>query len=543
MRCAGSSGVAKKIRRGKLVMRTIVFGVDGLTFRVLHPLIERGDLPNFQRLEQEGCEAVLESKYPPLTPPAWVSLSTGLKPARHGIYDFWAYDEQQERGLSRQARVQTRRRAGKAIWNLLSEYGKQVLVINVPMTYPPETVNGIMISGYMTPSSDTDFTYPSSFKEELYRVVPDYEIDLDYRNIWGRPSALELLIDATLRMTEKRIDLTMHVLKEKPWDFCYVVLVGPDRLQHPLWQRISALDTRATEYFRLLDHGLGLILDQLGPDDNLFVVSDHGFQGVSLLFDINEYLYSKGLLTPNASYRPATANRFFSLKQKMGRLGLLSVARKSRRILSRNGVLKARPHEPPVLSALSVIDWERTLACVPSHSGFGGSYADIFLSDDLDPEALAELTEDLKRQVDPKRGKPLVSAVYTNEVFGAGPYAPLEPHLLVLPSEGITFRVSLGNKHLWDEPSVVRGTHQKDGVLYAYGGGIKRGFKAPSAEIYDLVPTVLHGMGLPLPYTFDGRVLEELFVEGTRIEQISVTADNNVKGQLTRRKLGKLLDV
>src|ERR1700681_4124881 len=122
-------------------MRTIIFGIDGLAFRIIHPLMERGDLPNFQRLKQEGCEAVLESKYPPLTPPAWTSLSTGLKPARHGVYDFWTYDEQQEVDKPRKAHVQSRRKAGKAIWNILSEYGKQVLVLNVPATYPPDTVN------------------------------------------------------------------------------------------------------------------------------------------------------------------------------------------------------------------------------------------------------------------------------------------------------------------------------------------------------------------------------------------------------------------
>src|SRR5213080_5208270 len=162
-------------------MRTVIFGADGLTFRVLHPLMERGELPNFRRLQQEGCEVILESKYPPLTPPAWTSLSTGLKPARHGVYDYWIYaDEQneQKRGVTHSVHVQTQRRAEKAIWNILSEYGKQVLVINVPATYPPETVNGIMVSGYLTPSADVDFTYPTTFKEELFRVVPDYIIDL-----------------------------------------------------------------------------------------------------------------------------------------------------------------------------------------------------------------------------------------------------------------------------------------------------------------------------------------------------------------------------
>ena len=96
-------------------MSTVIFGVDGLTFRVLHPLIERGDLPNFRKLSQEGCEAVLESKYPPLTPPAWTSLSTGLKPARHGVYDFWTYaDERQGEGAARAMR-QSLERAGMVL--------------------------------------------------------------------------------------------------------------------------------------------------------------------------------------------------------------------------------------------------------------------------------------------------------------------------------------------------------------------------------------------------------------------------------------------
>ncbi len=520
-------------------MRTVVFGADGLTFRVLHPLMERGELPNFQRLQQEGCEAVLESKYPPLTPPAWTSLSTGLKPARHGVYDFWTYDEQ------RKAHVQTKRKGGKAIWNILSEYGKQVLVLNVPVTYPPEAVNGIMVSGYMTPSSDTDFTYPNSFKEELYRVVPDYKIDLEYGDIWNhpRPEAVDLLIDATLRMTERRIELMMHMLKEKPWDFCYTVFVGPDRLQHPLWQQIITLDRRATEYFRLLDHALGLVLEQLGPDDNLFVVSDHGFQGAPRLFDINEYLFSKGLFTPNLNYQQANARSSATFKQALKRAGLLSLARRAKKALGRTGMVKTEASGMDHYSALSVIDWERTLACVPSHSGFGGGYADIFLSDDLSTERLTELIEDLKQLVDPKSGKPLVDALYTTEVFGTGPYAPSERRLIVLPTDGITFRVTLGNKHFWDEPNVVRGTHQKDGVLYAYGAGIKHGFKAPNAEIYDLVPTVLRGMGLPCPYAFDGRALDELFMEDKQSEQAALTGENGTKSGLQRRKLNKLLEV
>jgi hypothetical protein len=126
-------------------------------------------------------------------------------------------------------------------------------------------------------------------------------------------------------------------------------------------------------------------------------------------------------------------------------------------------------------------------------------------------------------------------------VFGTGLYAPREPHLLLLPTDGITFRMNFGNTRLWDDANTTRGTHQKDGVLYAYGGGIKEGFKAPNAELYDIVPTVLHSMGLPQPGAFDGRVLDELFVEREQVAP-SLAAVNGTEGNLVRSKLKKLLE-
>src|SRR5438874_16840 len=526
-------------------MRSVIFGVDGLTFRIINPLIERGELPNFKKLRDEGCEAILESKYPPLTPPAWTSLSTGLKPARHGVYDYWVYADEAKRGVTRSVHVQTQRRAEKAIWNILSEYGKQVLIINIPATYPPETVNGIMVSGYLTPSTNVDFTYPLSFQEELWRVAPTYQLKPntpEYEKLKLKV-AVRPMVDTLLHMTEQRSKLIMHMLREKPWDFCYLAYVGADRLQHQLWEEAVALDSRTNEYYQMLDDALGQILAMLGPDDTLFLVSDHGFRGHNSYFDINEYLLSKGLLTPGASVqgKRRSARRSSSLKHVANRLGLRPLARKLKRSLKAAGVWEEQGNseERPLLED---IDWDKTLAYVPSLSGLQGGYADIFLSSDMPAEQVAELCEDLKRQKDPKNGETLISEIFTTEVFGTGQFAPREPHLLLLPNDGITFRMDLGNERIWEDIGKTFGSHHKDGVLYAYGAGFKRGFNAPNAEIYDLVPTLLHSMGLPFPYNFDGRVLDELFVEEKQADQGLVGAGKSAESGLTRRKLKKLLD-
>lgn len=521
-------------------MRAVIFGVDGLTFRILHPLIERGELPNFKKVRDQGCEAILESKYPPLTPPAWTSLSTGLKPARHGVYDYWIYGDQQAPGITRSVHIQTHRRAEKAIWNILSDYGKQVLVINVPATYPPETVNGIMVSGYLTPGLDTEFTYPTSFKEELFRVAPRYQLVPG-----GIYEQLRLklqvgaMVDVLLDMTEQRTRLIMHMLKEKPWDFCYLAYVCSDRLQHQLWEEATALDPRTNRYYQSLDDALGQILAMLGPDDCLFVVSDHGFRGHSSYFDINEYFLQKGLLTLGEKSQAARqkAGRSSTIKRVANSLGLRPLARKLKRSLKAAGVWENAGVEA-TRPLLEDIDWERTLAYVPSFSGFQGGYADVFLSPDMTEQQIAELCDDLKRQKDPKNGQPLIDDIYRTEVFGDGPFAPREPHLLFLAREGVTFRMDVGNRHIWEDIGKTFGSHHKDGVLYAYGAAFKHGFQAPNAEVYDLVPTLLHAMGLPFPYDFDGRVLDELFVQRKQSAGEQGGADEG----LARRKLKKLLE-
>ena len=81
-------------------------------------------------------------------------------------------------------------------------------------------------------------------------MVPDYEIDVEYAEVFkgNVETRVNRLVDELLEVTEKRIKLITYMLKEKPWDFFYVVFVGPDRLQHSLWDEIVAFEPRTVEY-------------------------------------------------------------------------------------------------------------------------------------------------------------------------------------------------------------------------------------------------------------------------------------------------------
>lgn len=493
-------------------MRTVVFGIDGLAFRVLDPMIEAGYLPNFQALARDGVRAALESKYPPFTPPAWMSIATGLKPAGHGVYDFWAYDEQGKDYLV------TSRKGGKAIWNILSDYGKRVLVLNVPLTYPPEPVNGVFVSGFPGASEQGEFTYPRAFRDELLANVPAYRVDIDQQAIRrGERSHT----DEAVLLIENRLALMRYLMSAKEWDFAFVVYRLADHLQHKRWPEITALAADELRYYRLLDEALGVAREMAGPDGNVFVVSDHGFQGTRAIFAVNEYLYRHGWLHSTRKQQRAYHLVESLAKVVLRRMGLLYTFRQTKRHtkarLGMDGVdnqieQRAKERMVPYLT----IEEERAAGvCMSSWSGVAGAYAVLSITQPLSAERLAALRGELLALRDPRTGQPLLDAIYSTEDFGTGPYAPETECLLLLPSDGITFTPVLGKPWLWEYEDRLFGTHQKDGIFYASGPAIRAGMSGPQAtpfEVFDVMPTVLRAMQLPVPEDTDGRVLDEIFV-------------------------------
>lgn len=506
-------------------MRVLLFGIDGLAFRVLDPMMERGLLPNFQRVREYGVQGILKSTTPPMTPPAWMSISTGLAPAGHGVYDFWEYSWT-EQGPA--VRVVTHRKGGKAVWNVLSDWGKRVIVANVPLTYPPEPVNGIMLSGYMAPDMRANVTYPPNFKDELLRAVPAYQIDLDPAVSGGQ---IGDPLAETLKMTRGRVAM-FRLLLSKPWDFCFLACSGADRIQHLCWDDIMAFHPQAVAYYQMLDSALGMMFEALQADDLLMIISDHGFQGVRRKFYIHEYLYRQGLLHMKGAQGRRRAELLGLARRSVRALNLQPLARLLRRQLRASGVMAVEKEQHR--AGLPDLDWEKTRAWIPSASGFLAGYADIFLSDTLSEEDISELMHSLRQLCDPESGQPLIVDMQREDIYGSGPFAPPERHLIVLANEQTTLPTDLGRGALWETSDVTTGIHHPDGVLYVYGNGVKRGVKIAPAHVYDVAPTILTFMGVPCPADLSGNVLQAAF------EQPLTTNSNPSDGGIVMKKLKKL---
>jgi predicted AlkP superfamily phosphohydrolase/phosphomutase len=178
--------------------KVFVIGLDGATFDLIRPWAASGKLPTFKKLMDSGAWSELRSTVPPVTASAWSSFMTGKNPGAHGLFDFM-----QRRDDSYDLTpVSARDRDGKAVWDLISDAGKKVIVMNVPVTWPPQPVNGLLITGMLTPRSADNYTYPRELADELREHIGEYIVYSDEVYSKGRG---ELFMQALKHSADQRV--------------------------------------------------------------------------------------------------------------------------------------------------------------------------------------------------------------------------------------------------------------------------------------------------------------------------------------------------
>ena len=257
------------------------------------------DLPNIKSLIQNGMYGPLQSTIPAITVPAWMSMVTSKDPGTLGFYGLrnradYSYDRM-EIANSKLVRDDT-------LCDILSAHDKKVLLIGVPQTYPPRTVNGCMISSFLTPDNNSAYTYPNSLKEEIERVADGYVIDVrDFRT-----DNKESLLRQIYEMTAKRFKVTRHLMQTRDWDFCMMVEMGTDRIHHGFWRFLDETHRKhdpnskfidaIRDYYIELDREIGSLLKLIDDDTAVLLVSDHGAKRIDGGICVNEWLIREGYL-------------------------------------------------------------------------------------------------------------------------------------------------------------------------------------------------------------------------------------------------------
>jgi predicted AlkP superfamily phosphohydrolase/phosphomutase len=272
--------------------RLVVIGLDGTPHSFLQRMVREGHMPNFSRITQASGFARMNSVYPTVSSVAWSCYMTGVNPARHGIYGFierkpGSYDVTiPNSGLM----------TAKTLWEMLSEAGKQVVVMNVPVTYPPRAVNGILIGGFLSPRLERAVHPPE--KLGLIQSL-GYRIDTDP---WlARESKDKLFVDVEDCLARRRKTL-QHLMDHEPWDFFQCHVMETDRLYHFSWEQYDVDDpTYAPRFYEVIHHIddlLGEVLERVERTGaELMVLSDHGFCTIKYEVYVNTWLADKGWLT------------------------------------------------------------------------------------------------------------------------------------------------------------------------------------------------------------------------------------------------------
>lgn len=298
--------------------KVLVVGVDGASWKVMSPLIERGELPNFQRLRVEGASEVdFSTLTKTASPVIWTSVATGQPPEVHGVTDY----TQELPGVGK-VPVTSDARKVPALWNLASEAGRSVAVVNWWASWPAEQVNGLIVSDHANPAAagwmagkywraDADAlaamqkdTWPPDLASRLAPswIDPD-EFPLAELVALGRYTPAQAQQIAVVPLNQRtgyswlktfyavdrpHVQVTLDQIRAGQPDLTLLYLRGPDPVQHYAWDTVEPdryynrpnnleRDRGMVQgVYRYVDHLLGQLLAAVDPNTLVVVLSDHG---------------------------------------------------------------------------------------------------------------------------------------------------------------------------------------------------------------------------------------------------------------------------
>jgi predicted AlkP superfamily phosphohydrolase/phosphomutase len=512
--------------------KVLFIGLDGSTFDVLDPLVNKGLMPRLKRFTEEGVRGPLETTIPPITPTAWVSWMTGKNPGKHGVFEFLL----RKKGSTAlpETPVNSRSRDGLPFWDLLGQLGKNAIVTNVPCTYPPSMVNGLMVSDFLTPRGRRDFTSPAGLLDEIESRFGPYQL---YITEVYRPGNIDKILDQLFGELDYKTKVNCYLMDEYGWDVFATHYWGTDRFQHELWHLLDeshpAFDrkehnthiSRIHEYWNTVDTTLGQLFDAAGEEATVYLGSDHGFGPIRKFLCFNVWLIDEGLLvlkrdamtrlkrtlfklglTPDLAYRSAMKLGLAHLRLSVG-------------VTNRSSLMKLANS---LMLSLGDVDWSRTVAF--SKGNYGQIYVNLRGREaggivEPGPEyerVMRQVIEKLRALKDPETSQSLIGPIWRREDLYSGPHSDEAADIQFLPAD--MTNKPLGTLDLTSNKFIApaygnSGDHRMHGILLGRGPELRQGARIDGARIIDYAPTILHTFGVGVPSDMDGRVLEEIFTD------------------------------
>jgi predicted AlkP superfamily phosphohydrolase/phosphomutase len=492
--------------------RTLLIGVDAGDFRTIEPMLEGGELPNLQKLIDDGFRGSLSSSIPPWTPTAWTSLTTGKNPGKHGIFDFKMPGTNE---LVDSADIQT-----NTIWDYLTEAGEPSIIVNVPVTHPASEINGVLVPGYLGPEVNEAIAHPDGILDELQEEIGEYRIYKSDDVTGGQE-----LCEEYLRLMQMRADAMTYLCTAYDWSFAMVQFQRTDTVFHELPE-----EKYIRSVYRKLDDCVGQILTNVDTD-NLLVASDHGIgETGNWDFRVNTWLlkngyletdtqgYSPGWKKPDETISPGSdtdksgKSPFARAVNAAGTVGITPrrIEHGFKRLGIAELVMRLLPDawlQTAIAEGSEQIDIDASTAYCPSGPGLG------ILCNDAKKD---RLIKELSSIYDPD-GQRVFEWVRSAEEVYSGLAVNTAPDIIAYPRE-MAYYISATLAADEFAKSRYAYNHMQDGIFLGQGADVNSVDKHINGDITDVAPSVLSFLQVELDQDFNGSPVEAI-LDGLEIPE------------------------
>ncbi len=503
-------------------MKLLIIGLDGATFKIIKTLIRKQKLPTISKLIENGVYGICKSTIPPVTSPAWPSFMTGCNPGKHGVYHFFD-------GLGKIYSFKDIKKP--AFWEIIGDSGFSCIIVNVPVTYPPKKINGVIITGMLTPHGER-FAYPREIedmlKKESYIIYPSRELikSLSFGDTY---------IDKLIKIERKRTESLIKIAKDWNFDVGCIVFQATDIVQHKLWNKKDKIFKTYIE----LDKEIDKLLKALKPE-NVIIISDHGFSDYRKQVNINQFLFVHGLLKRTKGGKDLTITKEIGRKESiiyslistfrnfMGSIGItqetvmnilpqvvINIIRKIVPVNLRRELLKSTEYKVDVTNSDAY-----TLSGFEMGVRINKNRVDNY------EKFREELISKLERIIDPETKNSVFEWVGKREDIYSGEYVKNAPDIIFKLKDGYYPSASFGTDIV--EKNDLWG-HDYDGIFIGYGMAFKSDNAVIDTRLYDIAPTILYILRCKIPEYMDGKVITTALKPGYKPHESYKTDRERIK--------------
>jgi len=394
------------------------------------------------------------------------------------------------------------------LWQHLSYHGKRVIALNLPFSYPPDKVNGILTTGLGTPSRTAGFVYPHEYRDSLLSKFPDFDVDFN-EDLLVLTRDVNRFLHQIETVTTAHIEMTKYLMHREEWEFFFCVFRALDVIQHYFWDNQDLV----YYYYKKFDNLLAYLLNQIDDNHTIMVCSDHGFGMVHTYVYVNNLLQQMGLFSikPRRTSRIVNAELVQAFMLKLGFRRLVWWLKRSP-LLER--VLKYIPSS--TYGYLFQVEWSATQAFFYETSD-GAIYINLIGREPQGCVTTAEydqirslIIEQFLSFKDPVTEENIVKRAFTREEL-YGSECREAPDIILLKNEGFRLMGYSEKGNIFQKPvhgaAIRPGDHTENGIFLAAGADIKEN-SSVTAGVCDIAPTIYHILDTPIPASVDGKVLD-----------------------------------